>query len=374
MSTESAYPGTTCTSCWRALATRAAGAPGQRATWFPLLVLAAVTFASIPVLRYGHVTLTCRAVPPAGKSAASIPARRSSTGRSPSCWPTSRSRPSTSTDRARGIGTRVRPYVTAGIIIAVVLTGASLWAAHHPPACSYAPGLHGPQSWGLFFRLASPSGAIGLALLVLAWAERNRALLVFTLGYLVIVLVPITFGWVIPPVPPSPWAFLPRVVVQGSVLLLGGIGFALAQRPAGCRRDQPSRERARRRRPSAGAARHPYHRSRGTAGGVQLPALQPGADRGQPLPAPRCAGNAGLITIEKGYAGNAPHLDHPHQSRPRRSRRGGHPPEAPDQPDRTHRDSAELTGHARDGWSAGRGAVRSCFQVMITRGPLRGQR
>jgi len=82
---------------------------------------------------------------------------------------------------------------------------------------------------GLFLRLASPSGAIGLALLVLAWAERNRALLVFTLGYLVIVLVPITFGWVMPL---SPWSFLPRLVIQGSVLLLGGIGFALAQRPA----------------------------------------------------------------------------------------------------------------------------------------------
>jgi hypothetical protein len=124
----------------------------------------------------------------------------------------------------------VRPYVIAGIIIAVALTCASLWAVHHPPGGGFAVlWLHGPQSLGLFFRLASPAGAIGLALLVLAWAERNRALLVFTLGYLVIVLVPITFGWVIPL---SPWSFLPRLVIQGSVLLLGGIGFALAQRPA----------------------------------------------------------------------------------------------------------------------------------------------
>lgn len=131
---------------------------------------------------------------------------------------------------ARGVGTRVRPYVTAGIIIAVVVTCASLWAVHHPPVGGYGIlWLHGPQSSGLFLRLASPAGAIGLALLVLAWAERNRALLVFTLGYLVIVLVPITFGWAITL---SPWSFLPRLVIQGSVLLLGGIGFALAQRPA----------------------------------------------------------------------------------------------------------------------------------------------
>jgi hypothetical protein len=231
MTTDSAYPGD---DPHRLLASTRELARGvhraQRATWFPLLVLAAVTFASIPAF-YGHYTLTCRAVPPAGRvctvysTAAFV------------YWPIAlvlayvviaafyihRS-------RARGVGTRVRPYVTAGIIIAVVLTCASLWAVHHPPVGGYDfLWLHGPQSWALFFRLASPAGAIGLALLVLAWAERNLALLVFTVGYLVIVLVPITFGWVIPL---SPWSFLPRLVIGGSVLLLGGIGFALAQRPA----------------------------------------------------------------------------------------------------------------------------------------------
>ena len=202
----------------------------QRATWFPLLVLAAVTFGSIPV-RYGHDTLNCRAVPPAG-TVCSVYSTAAFV-----YWPIALVLAYVAIaafyiyrSRARGVGTRVRPYVTAGIIIAVVLTCASLWAVHHPPVGGYdILWLHGPQSWGLFFRLASPSGAIGLALLVLAWAERNRALLVFTLGYLVIVLVPITFGWVIPL---SPWSFLPRLVIRGSVLLLGGIGFALAQRPA----------------------------------------------------------------------------------------------------------------------------------------------
>ena len=231
MTTESAYPGD---DPHRLLASTRELARGvhraQRATWFPLLVLAVVTFASIPVL-YGHHTLTCKAVPPAGRvcgvysTAAFV------------YWPIALVLAYAAIaafyihrSRARGVGTRVWPYVTAGIIIAVVLTCASLWAAHHPPAGGYdILWLHGPQSLGLFLRLASPSGAIGLALLVLAWAERNRALLVFTLGYLVIVLVPITFGWVMPL---SPWSFLPRLVIQGSVLLLGGIGFALAQRPA----------------------------------------------------------------------------------------------------------------------------------------------
>ncbi|MGA9493468.1 MAG: hypothetical protein WBV80_24915, partial [Mycobacterium sp.] len=62
---------------------------------------------------------------------------------------------------------------------------------------------------------------------VLAWAERNRALLLLTLGYLAVVLVPITFGGV----GHSPAWYSYPTVFQGSVLLLGGIGFALAQRP-----------------------------------------------------------------------------------------------------------------------------------------------
>ncbi len=231
MTTGSAYPGDDPHQLLASTRELARGVHrAQRATWFPLLVLAAVTFASIPAY-YGHYTLTCRAVPPAGRvcsvysTAAFI------------YWPIALVLAYVAIaafyihrSRARGVGTRVRPYVTAGVIIAVVLTCASLWAVHHPPVGGYdILWLHGPQSWSLFFRLASPAGAIGLALLVLAWAERSRALLVFTLGYLVIVLVPITFGWVIPL---SPWSFLPRLVIQGSVLLLGGIGFALTQRPA----------------------------------------------------------------------------------------------------------------------------------------------
>jgi hypothetical protein len=69
----------------------------------------------------------------------------------------------------------------------------------------------------------SPQGAIGLALLVLAWVERNRALLVFSLVYLAIV----GFGWIV--LPHSPWLFLASTA---AVLLLGSLGFALAERRA----------------------------------------------------------------------------------------------------------------------------------------------
>lgn len=225
----------------------------QRATWFPLLVFAAATFAAIPVARYGGRAQTCRTVHlvgPVGPPGSVIPA--GAVGRVCSVyipalfvyWPIAAVLAYVAIaafylhrSRARGVGTRVRPYVITGIIIAALVTGASVWAAHNPPV-GPPPGAYHLlgltltlRSAGLTpLRLFNAAGAIGLALLVLAWVERNRALLVFTIGYLVIVLVPVRFGWVI--ALPSPWYMLPRLVIDGTVLLLGGIGFALAQRRA----------------------------------------------------------------------------------------------------------------------------------------------
>jgi hypothetical protein len=127
--------------------------------------------------------------------------------------------------RARGVETRVRPYAIAGIIIAAALTAAVLWELNDPPA----NGPVGLLRSGLGWRLVTPTCAIGLALLVLARAERSRTLLLLTLAYLAVVLVPVDFGWVMDPL--SPWYAAPRLVIDGSVLLLGGVGFALAQRP-----------------------------------------------------------------------------------------------------------------------------------------------
>jgi hypothetical protein len=196
----------------------------QRATWFPLLVLAAATFASIPVYRYGgtHHFGTCVAPRPGHGACAVFPDGEFA------YWPAAlvlayaviaafyirRS-------RARGVETRVRPYAVAGIIIAAALTAALLWELDNPPAGLLPGGLGG--------RLVTPTCAIGLGLLVLARAERNRALLLLALAYLAVVLVPVNFGWVMGPL--SQWYAVPRLVIDGSVLLLGGIGFALAQRP-----------------------------------------------------------------------------------------------------------------------------------------------
>ena len=202
MTTETAHPGGDphqLLSNARELAQRVRR--DQRATWFPLLVLAVLTAASIPVRRYSGHHLDCSiALVLAYAAIAPFYIRRS---------------------RARGVGTRVRSYAIAGIIVAVALTGAALWELHDP-ALEDPLGLN-----GLPYRLASPGAAIGLGLLVLAWAERNRPLFLLTLVYLAAVLVPITFGRVqFDP----PWYSSPAIS-QCAVLLLGGIGFAVAQRP-----------------------------------------------------------------------------------------------------------------------------------------------
>src|SRR5215831_12018356 len=193
----------------------------QRATWFPLLVLAAVTFAAIPFRYSPHRLGTCAATGPGRVCTAYPPALLV-------YWPIAlvvayaaiaafyihRS-------QARGVGTRVRPYVVAGIILALAMTGSLVWTLYHPLAFTLA----GP---GLFSALHSYSFAIGLALIVLAWAERNGALLALALGYSAVVLVAVTFGLVSGH---RGLGFPVQLVTAGSVLLLGGIGFLLAQRP-----------------------------------------------------------------------------------------------------------------------------------------------
>lgn len=193
----------------------------QRATWFPLLVLATVTFAAIPFRYSPHRLGTCAATGAARVCTAYPPALLV-------YWPTAlvlayvviaafyirRS-------QARGVGTRVRPYVVAGIILALAMTGSLVWTLYHPLAFTLA----GP---GLFSALHSYPIAIGLALVVLAWAERNGALLALALGYLTVVLVTATVGSV---AGRGALGFPVQLVIPGSVLLLGGIGFFLAQRP-----------------------------------------------------------------------------------------------------------------------------------------------
>jgi hypothetical protein len=207
----------------------------QRATWFPLLVFAVLTFAAVLVTRTGHPSgVRCRAVPQAGPGGRVCIAHNSVTF---VYWPIALVLAYVAIaafyvhrSRARGIGTRIRPYVIAGIAIAVALTGVSIWAAHHGPLV----GEYDVLGWHLMgddvYRLIGPACAIGLALLVLAAVERSLALLAITAVYLWVALAPINFGWTVHG--PSHWIFLPYLVIQGSVLLAAALGFAAAQRGA----------------------------------------------------------------------------------------------------------------------------------------------
>ncbi|MEV0900052.1 hypothetical protein [Actinoplanes sp. NPDC049802] len=195
----------------------------QRVTWAALLVLAVVTFAAIPFDWFG-MQVDCKATgecefdrmgvlyywPPAlllAYAAIAYGYRRIA--------------------RSRGVDARILPYVITGVALIVVFLGAWIsvryYIDHNPVPTEPLP------YWQMFLdRLVAPSGLIGVALLVLARLERNAGLLLFTLAYLAVVLIPIDFGW---QTHSSVRAeFVPQQVVNGTVLLLGAAGFALAQR------------------------------------------------------------------------------------------------------------------------------------------------
>jgi hypothetical protein len=198
-----------------------------RGTRFPLLVFAAITLASIPVYRYAphsnalgtcrsgsHGTSVCSGVNSAAFGywlVALILAHVAIEG-----FYVRRS-------RRRGVGTPIRGYVIVGIVLPVVTAGATAWLVFRPMATLSAGALHASTATRFVHGLVTPMAAIGLALLMLAWVERNRALLAYSIVYLVVVLAQagqVTHG-------PSPWSFLPYVLIPAAVLLAGSAVFGL---------------------------------------------------------------------------------------------------------------------------------------------------
>jgi hypothetical protein len=209
----------------------------QRSTWFPLVLLGLVVVASAPFYRLGRHVVTCDPVLGA-RGGVQIIDRGT-------CvqvvgWPVGvywilafvlayvaiaafyvyRA-------RSRGVGARVLPYVGSGIAAGLVFGIASAWT-QQLNLDGYLP--TGPVAVGMV-----PLISIGLALFVLARVERNWPLLAFAIGYLVVALLACGIGMrrlglnVGSNLGPM-WSFLPGLVVAGGVLLLGGMGFALAER------------------------------------------------------------------------------------------------------------------------------------------------
>src|SRR5690348_3402578 len=162
----------------------------QRGTWFPLLIFALITLGSIPLYRYGpHRLAACVSEPaPAGPASTVCGVVRPWVA---VYWPVALILAYAAIaafyvlrSRRRGVGTRIRPYVVAGVAFAVLVSVASLWETYHPSISRQ--GVTPLVEIG--YRMQSPVTAIGVALLVLAWVERHRALACFSLGFLLVVL------------------------------------------------------------------------------------------------------------------------------------------------------------------------------------------
>ncbi|HTW19465.1 MAG TPA: hypothetical protein VME70_04535 [Mycobacteriales bacterium] len=216
----------------------------QRSAWLPLLVFAVVTFGAIPFDRYGPHHTHC-AAESGGREIC-----RAYGVLSLWYWTVAlllayavigwfylrRS-------NERGIGTRVQPYLAVGAALTVLTIAWALWSSANPTSLH---AISNPGSPGtLVDRIASPEGAIGLALLLLAWIERDWVLAAVTVVYLVVAMTVVhhtrlaahSASLLTHLAHPDIWGFLPRLLASGAVLLAGSLVVALAharrQRPAG---------------------------------------------------------------------------------------------------------------------------------------------
>lgn len=213
----------------------------QRGTWFPLLLLGMLTLGGILVSRFTYQAVSgpCPATAPAAGADCTLIKQGS-----PLYAPIGIALAYVATaffyirrSRDRGVGTPVRPYILTGMSLLGLVAATSLWSTRHGIPHPGEPldfwGLHldtGSRATAFLERLMGNATTVGLPLLVLCWVERSRALLLLTAVYLAVELVPLSTGWSQIPLT-SPWFFLPRYAVPGVLLLLGALGFRLAEPP-----------------------------------------------------------------------------------------------------------------------------------------------
>lgn len=202
----------------------------QRGAWFPLLAFAAVTLAAIPFNRYGPHPRHCSSFR-AGSVCIVQPTLALW------YWPVAVVAAYVAISwfylhrsHRRGVGTRVWPYVAVGAVLALLIGAWALWANTHPAFLADTLRLFRPgqPANNLLYRIASPAAAIGLALLLLSWIERSWPLFTLTVAYLIVTVATVGVQWF---AHPSPWAFLPHLLIDAAVLLLGSIILAVSQRP-----------------------------------------------------------------------------------------------------------------------------------------------
>lgn len=204
----------------------------QRGAWFPLLVFAAVTLGAAPFNRYGHHPVHCTASPGGGHVCIAY------SELALWYWPVALLAAYVAISwfylhraHRRGVGTRVQPFVVAGAVLALLTTAWALWVYAHPAFLAETLRIGSAQPATFLDRIASPAGAIGLALLLLAWIERSWPLLALTTVYLIVQTSTVGIGAHFSH--PSPWAFLPHLLADCAVLLIGGIILGLIQQTRG---------------------------------------------------------------------------------------------------------------------------------------------
>lgn len=136
--------------------------------------------------------------------------------------------------RAIGVGPRITGYVVGGVLVGLLGTAWAAWSATHPEFIIHSLQVTGMDTGFPLLRLAGPAAAIALALIVLSWKERDALLTIVAVAYLGVVVWGPSRHTSFPPgdVPPdalaaSPWAFLPHLLTEAAVLLVGAGVIAL---------------------------------------------------------------------------------------------------------------------------------------------------
>lgn len=206
----------------------------QGAGWFALLVFGVVTLLATPFLRYGPHFRHCAARGAVVQVCSVYPTLALwywpialVVGYVAVAWFYLRRA------NQRGVGTRVQPYIYVGVLLGILTALWAVWALAHPAFFADTLRLGSARSSNVLLRVTSPAGAVGLALLVLAWIERTWLLGAVALVYLAIVAAGVNTGRA---ASRSPWVFLPHLLLVGSILLVGAGILALVrqkpQRPA----------------------------------------------------------------------------------------------------------------------------------------------
>jgi hypothetical protein len=136
--------------------------------------------------------------------------------------------------RAIGVGPRIATYVSIGVLVGLLGTAWAAWAYTHPDFIAHTLNVTALGTGFPLLSLAGPAAAIAVAIVLLAWRERDALLASVAVVYLGVAVWGPTRHTPFPPgqapslpIAASPWVFLPHLLTEAAVLLLGAGVIAL---------------------------------------------------------------------------------------------------------------------------------------------------